>query len=213
MYGMTEAFRSTYLDPAEIDRRPESIGKAVPTAEVLVVRPDGSLCDPGEEGEIVHLGGPHITLGYWNSPERTAERFRPMPARHGAPGAAQLAVWSGDRATVDDDGFIYYIGRRDEIIKTSGYRISPTEVEEGAYATNLVRDAVAFGVDDEVLGQRVRLVVSPAEAVLDTAALTTAMRAHVPSYMIPASVVVLESLPRSPNGKFDRTRIRQECAG
>ena len=82
MYGLTEAFRSTYLDPAEVDRRPDSIGKAIPNAEILVVRPDGTHCDPGEEGELVHRGA-LVALGYWNDPERTAERFRPAPGRDG----------------------------------------------------------------------------------------------------------------------------------
>lgn len=208
MYGMTEAFRSTYLDPAEVDRRPDSIGKAVPTAEILVVRPDGSSCDPGEEGELVHRGGPHVALGYWNDPDRTAERFRPIPGR----GEPERAVWSGDRVVMDDDGFIYFIGRRDEMIKTSGYRISPTEVEEVAYATGLVRDAVAFGVEDETLGQRIRLVVAPAVSDFDADVLLADMKSRVPRYMVPGSVVVLGALPRSPNGKFDRNLIREEFA-
>jgi len=210
MYGMTEAFRSTYLDPAEVDRRPDSIGKAVPTAEVLVVRPDGSVCDPGEEGELVHHGGPHISLGYWNDPERTAERFRPVPGRGEPGGPAERAVWSGDRAVTDDEGFIYFIGRRDWMIKTSGYRISPTEVEEVAYSTGLVRDAVALGVDDETLGQRVRLVVAPVETEFDTEMLLKEMKSQIPLYMVPSSVVVLDSLPRNPNGKFDRALLREE---
>ena len=95
MYGLTEAFRSTYLDPAEVDRRPDSIGKAIPNAEILVVRPDGSLCDPGEEGELVHRGA-LVALGYWNDPERTAERFQPAPGRDGGHARTdELAVWSG----------------------------------------------------------------------------------------------------------------------
>jgi len=203
MYGMTEAFRSTYLDPAEVDRRPDSIGKAVPTAEVLVVRPDGSQCDPGEEGELVHRGGPHISLGYWNDRERTGERFRHC-------GTTEPAVWSGDRAVTDEEGFIYFIGRRDWMIKTSGYRISPTEVEEVAYATGLVRDAVALGVDDETLGQRVRLVVAPAVPEFDAEVLLKEMKSRLPLYMVPSSVVVLDTLPRNPNGKFDRALLREE---
>jgi acyl-CoA ligase (AMP-forming) (exosortase A-associated) len=210
MYGMTEAFRSTYLDPAEVDRRPDSIGKAVPTAEILVVRPDGSLCDPGEEGELVHVGGPHISRGYWNDPQRTAERFRPAPGDDMPSATPRSAVWSGDRAVTDDEGFIYFIGRRDEMIKTSGYRISPTEVEEAAYATSLVRDAVAFGVEDDLLGQSVRLVVAAAAEELDTDTLLARMASRLPRYMVPSSVIVVETLPRSPNGKFDRTLIREE---
>jgi acyl-CoA ligase (AMP-forming) (exosortase A-associated) len=117
MYGLTEAFRSTYLDPAEVDRRPGSIGKAIPGAEILVVRPDGSSCDAGEEGELVHRG-PHVALGYWNDPVHTAERFRPVPGRDQPWRTTELAVWSGDVVTADDEGFLYFVGRKDEMIKT-----------------------------------------------------------------------------------------------
>jgi acyl-CoA ligase (AMP-forming) (exosortase A-associated) len=211
MYGLTEAFRSTYLDPAEIDRRPGAIGKAVPGAEIHVVRPDGSPCDPGEEGELVHRG-PHVALGYWNDPVRTAERFRTVSGRDKSCHTNEVEVWSGDTVVTDDDGFIYFVGRSDEMIKTSGYRISPTEVEEVAYATGLVRDAVAFGVEDATLGQRVRLVVSPATKDFDTNVLLAEMKSRLPLYMVPSSVVVREALPRLANGKFDRALLREEFA-
>ena len=151
MYGLTEAFRSTYLDPAEVDRRPDSIGKAIPNAEVLVLRPDGSQCRPGEEGELVHRG-PLVALGYWNDPERTSQRFRPFPSPAPSWRAPEIAVWSGDTVVADEEGFLYFVGRSDDMIKTSGYRVSPTEVEEAAYGTALVRDAVALGVEDAALG-------------------------------------------------------------
>ncbi|WP_211229493.1 acyl-CoA ligase (AMP-forming), exosortase A system-associated [Nakamurella lactea] len=212
MYGLTEAFRSTYLDPAEVDRRPDSIGKAIPNAEILVVRPDGTECDPGEEGELVHRGA-LVSLGYWNDPDRTAERFRPVPGRERDASwrAPELAVWSGDGVTRDEDGFLYFVGRTDEMIKTSGYRVSPTEIEEVAFASGLVRDAVALGMDDAKLGQRVLLVASPvAGQDLDTKELLAVMRRQLPLYMLPSTVVVRPELPRSPNGKFDRVRLREE---
>ena len=137
MYGLTEAFRSTYLDPAEVDRRPDSIGRAIPNAEVLVVRPDGTRCAPGEEGELVHRGA-LVALGYWNDPVRTGERFRPVPGPAPAWRAPELAVWSGDGVVADEDCFLYFVGRKDEMIKTSGYRVSPTEIEEVLYRTGLV---------------------------------------------------------------------------
>ncbi|KAE8764874.1 acyl-CoA ligase (AMP-forming), exosortase A system-associated [Georgenia thermotolerans] len=210
MYGLTEAFRSTYLDPAEVDRRPGSIGKAIPDAEILVVREDGTECAPGEEGELVHRGA-LVALGYWNDPARTAERFRPAPGRDGAWRAPEMAVWSGDRVVRDEEGFLYFVGRQDEMIKTSGYRVSPAEVEEVAAATGLVRDAVALGVEDPRLGQKVLLVVSPAATGDFTEeGLLAAMRRSLPLYMVPAGVVVREEIPRSPNGKFDRARLREE---
>ena len=130
-----------------MDRRPDSIGKAIPNAEILVVRPDGSLCDPGEEGELVHRGA-LVAMGYWNDPERTAERFRPAPRVNPACAPTEMAVWSGDTVVRDEEGFLYFVGRKDEMIKTSGYRVSPSEIEEAAYDTGLVRDAVALGVED-----------------------------------------------------------------
>lgn len=210
MYGLTEAFRSTYLDPAEVDRRPDSIGKAIPNAEILVVRPDGSPCAPGEEGELVHRGA-LVAMGYWNDPERTAARFRPAPGRPRGLSVDEIAVWSGDTVVRDEDGFLYFVGRMDEMIKTSGYRVSPTEVEEVAYDTGLVRDAVALGRDDRRLGQHIVLVVTPADGVvLEPEALHAELRNRLPRYMAPHEVVVRGELPRSPNGKFDRARLRAE---
>jgi acyl-CoA ligase (AMP-forming) (exosortase A-associated) len=210
MYGLTEAFRSTYLDPAEVDRRPDSIGKAIPNAEVLVVRPDGSLCGPGEQGELVHRGA-LVAMGYWNDPERTAERFRPAPAREPGLCTEEMAVWSGDEVVRDEEGFLYFVGRRDEMIKTSGYRVSPTEIEEVAYDTGLVRDAIALGVEDTDLGQHVVLVVSPMSGdTVDVDALLAQMRKALPLYMLPRRVDARLEIPRSPNGKFDRSLLRKE---
>ena len=212
MYGLTEAFRSTYLDPAQVDTRPDSIGKAIPNAEIVVVRPDGSRCGPGEEGELVHRG-PLVALGYWGDPDRTAERFKPAPGTRPAWRTPELAVWSGDTVVADEDGYLYFVGRRDEMIKTSGYRVSPTEVEEVAYDSGLVRDAVAVGVDDDRLGQRIVMLATAANGRLDPSALIAQMRRKLPLYMVPAVVEVREQLPRSPNGKFDRVLLKSELSG
>jgi len=210
MYGLTEAFRSTYLDPQEVDRRPDSIGKAIPNAEILVVREDGSLCGPGEPGELVHRG-PLVALGYWDDAERTAQRFRPPPNRPVELCTPELAVWSGDVVVRDEEGFLYFVGRRDDMIKTSGYRVSPQEIEEVAYETGLIQDAVALGLEDETLGHRIVLVVTPCDpAGFDPAALNVRLRQVLPAYMVPAEVLVRGVLPRSPNGKFDRALLRHE---
>lgn len=209
MYGLTEAFRSTYLDPAEVDRRPDSIGKAIPNAEILVLRPDGSLCDPGEEGELVHRGA-LVGLGYWNDPARTAERYRPVVHPGQEWRTPELAVWSGDTVVADEEGFLYFVGRTDDMIKTSGYRVSPTEIEEAAYSTGLIRDAVAIGIADATLGQRIVLVATPTDDETDAAALTAALRQRLPLYMVPAHVELRSELPRNPNGKFDRNLIKSE---
>lgn len=212
MYGLTEAFRSTYLDPSEVDRRPDSIGKAIPNAEILVLRPDGSPCAAGEEGELVHRGA-LVGLGYWNDPVRTAERYRPVHHPGQEWRAPELAVWSGDTVVADEEGFLYFVGRRDEMIKTSGYRVSPTEIEEAAYSTGLVRDAVALGVPDDALGQRIVLVATPTAPDLEVSALLAALRQLLPLYMVPAQIEARADLPRSPNGKFDRNLIKAEVTG
>ncbi|HLV58743.1 MAG TPA: AMP-binding protein, partial [Natronosporangium sp.] len=213
MYGLTEAFRSTFLDPSEVDRRPDSIGTAVPNAEILVVRPDGSPCEPGEVGELVHRGA-LVAMGYWNDPQRTAERFRPVPGRPGGLCVEEVAVWSGDAVVRDRDGFLYFVGLMDDMIKTSGYRVSPTEIEEAAYESGLVRDAVAVGRPDDRLGEHIVLVVTPAAGVeLDRDRLLADLRERLPRYLVPRHVVIRSELPRSPNGKFDRARLREEVAG
>jgi acyl-CoA synthetase (AMP-forming)/AMP-acid ligase II len=213
MYGLTEAFRSTYLDPAQVDARPDSIGKAVPNAEILVVRADGSLCERGEEGELVHRG-PLVSLGYWKDPERTAQRFRPLPGDPDDWRDPELAVWSGDTVVSDAEGFLYFVGRADDMIKTSGYRVSPSEIEEVAYSTGLVRDAVAIGVPNERLGHRVVMLVTPVTgADLDPDELLRLLRRELPLFMVPSEIIVREELPYSPNGKFDRVQIRKELDG
>jgi acyl-CoA ligase (AMP-forming) (exosortase A-associated) len=209
MYGLTEAFRSTYLDPGQVDQRPDSIGKAIPNAEIVVVRPDGARCDPGEPGELVHRGA-LVALGYWSDPTRTAERFKPAPGDRPNWRNPELAVWSGDTVVADEEGYLYFVGRRDEMIKTSGYRVSPTEVEEVAYDSGLVRDAVALGIEDARLGQRIVLLATAAGKELDPKALITYMRSRLPLYMVPAAIEVRRQLPRSPNGKFDRNLLKAE---
>jgi acyl-CoA ligase (AMP-forming) (exosortase A-associated) len=215
MYGLTEAFRSTYLPPSEVDRRPDSIGKAIPNAEILVLRQDGSPCAPNEPGELVHRGA-LVGMGYWNDHEKTAERYKPLPAN--TPGREaglvlpELAVFSGDTVRRDEEGFLYFIGRRDEMMKTSGYRVSPTEVEEAIYTTRQVGECVAFGVDHPTLGQEIVVIVTPAQALpLEVAVLLAECRGLMPAYMIPAHVEVRQGpLPRNPNGKIDRKLLSTE---
>jgi acyl-CoA ligase (AMP-forming) (exosortase A-associated) len=209
MYGLTEAFRSTYLPPAELDRRPDSIGRAIPNAEVMVVRPDGTPCAPDEPGELVHRGA-LVALGYWNDPAKTAERFRPAPGQDPALPLTELAVWSGDTVRRDADGFLYFIGRGDDMIKVSGYRISPGEVEEIVYATGLVAEAAAVGLPHPELGQAIALfALAPDGAPLAAEVVIAECRRRLPAYMVPAHVEVrTEPLPRNPNGKIDRKLLQ-----
>ncbi len=207
MYGLTEAFRSTYLPPAELERRPDSMGRAIPNAEVLVVRPDGTLCEADEPGELVHRGA-LVALGYWNDPGKTAERFRPAPGHDPALPLPEMAVWSGDTVRRDAEGFLYFVGRADDMIKVSGYRISPTEVEEAVHATGLAQEAAAFGVSHPVLGQAVVLVAVSPDAQLAPALLKQCQQ-RLPAYMVPAHIAVRsEPLPRNPNGKIDRKLLQ-----
>ena len=210
MYGLTEAFRSTYLPPAEVDRRPNSIGKAIPNAEILVLRDDGTECAADEPGELVHRGA-LVGLGYWGDAEKTAERYKLLPPGVGGREAGlqlpEFAVYSGDTVRRDAEGFLYFIGRRDEMMKTSGYRVSPTEVEEVLYATQMVGECVAFGTEHPTLGQAIQVIASAPDgsAALDVPALLAACKLRMPAYMVPAGVQPMAGpLPRNPNGKIDR---------
>jgi acyl-CoA ligase (AMP-forming) (exosortase A-associated) len=214
MYGLTEAFRSTYLPPEEVDRRPDSIGKAIPNAEILVLRDDGTECAPDEPGELVHRGA-LVGQGYWNDPVKTAERYKLLPGRLSGLTLPEYAVFSGDTVRRDAEGFLYFVGRRDEMMKTSGYRVSPTEVEEVLYATRLVGECVAFGVDHPTLGQAIQVIATPpaGAAALDVPALLAQCRQHMPAYMVPAGIdPAVGPLPRNPNGKIDRKLLAAEWA-
>ncbi|VWX46483.1 acyl-CoA ligase (AMP-forming), exosortase A system-associated [Novosphingobium sp. 9U] len=209
MYGLTEAFRSTYLDPDMVDAHPTSMGKAIPHAEILVIDDAGAVAADDVEGELVHCG-PLVAQGYWQDAERTAERFRPAPAasRYGG-----MAVWSGDRVRRDREGLLYFVGRRDAMIKSAGNRISPQELEEAALSTGLVIEAVALGVPDERLGQAVHLVVRPSPGAPDARdALPKRLAQDLPNFMQPRLIHWREAMPVGPNGKIDRNGLQQELA-
>jgi acyl-CoA ligase (AMP-forming) (exosortase A-associated) len=207
MYGLTEAFRSTSLDPALVHEHPDSVGEAIPFAEVMIVGEDGSEAAPGEEGELVHAG-PLVAHGYWHDPKRTGERFKPAPSFSRCGGTA---VWSGDRAVRGADGLIRFRGRDDAMIKVSGNRLSPTEIEEAALASGAVREVLALGVKDERLGQAVKLVaVAKGEGAEER--LKAHLAAELPAYMQPREIVWRDELPLSPNGKVDRAALVKEFA-
>lgn len=201
MYGLTEAFRSTYLPPEEVDRRPTSIGKAIPECEVFLVTADGRPARRGEPGILVHRG-PTVSLGYWNRPEDTARVLRPHPFIPKERGG-DIVCYSGDLATQDEDGFFYFVGRDDAMIKSSGYRISPSEVEEVLMGTGAFRQIAVIGLPDEVAGQRVHAIGVPREEKIDVAGALSAAARELPSYMLPRQIELVESLPTTPNGKID----------
>ena len=207
MYGLTEAFRSSSLDPALVDTHPDSVGTAIPFAELMVVGPEGNEAEPGEEGELVHAG-PLVAQGYWQDPQRTAERFKPAPAFSRLGG---MAVWSGDTVVKGKDGLLRFRGRDDAMIKVSGNRISPTEIEEAALASAAVSDAAALGVPDERLGQAIVLVVVARVDGADEQ-LRSYLRRELPPHMQPQGVIWKDKLPVGPNGKLDRTALKAELA-
>ena len=205
MYGLTEAFRSTYLPPVLVNSHPDSMGRAIPFAEILVVRPDGSITNDDEPGELVHCG-PLVAQGYWRDAARTAERFRPAPpaSRYGG-----MAVWSGDTVRRDAQGLLYFVGRDDAMIKSAGNRISPTEIEEAAVAVPGVAEAVALGIADDRLGQAVRLLLRGQGDALP-AAVAAHLKSELPNFMQPRDIVMLDQFPRNPNGKIDRVALARE---
>ncbi|GAB3290044.1 acyl-CoA ligase (AMP-forming), exosortase A system-associated [Parahaliea aestuarii] len=212
MYGLTEAFRSTYLPPEQVALRPDSIGRAIPNAEILVVDSEGRECGPDEPGELVHRGA-LVAMGYWNAPELTAQRFRPAPGRPGELSTPELAVWSGDRVRRDSEGYLYFLSREDEMIKTSGYRVSPTEVEEVVYGAAPIAQAAAVGLQHPVLGQAILVLVSagPEQGAEELQqAVLLHCRRELPSFMVPQAVIVLAQLPLGPNGKLDRKSLATE---
>lgn len=201
MYGLTEAFRSTFLPPDQIDIRPTSIGKAIPECEVFLVTDNGSRAGPGEQGILVHRG-PTVSLGYWNRPEETAKVLRPNPLKRPHEGP-DIVCYSGDLMTQDEQGYFYFVGRNDSMIKSSGYRVSPTEVEEVLMATGQFRQVVVIGMPDESIGQKVHAIAVPIGqgASVQEARLRCAQM--LPAYMVPREIELVSSLPMTPNGKVD----------
>lgn len=208
MYGLTEAFRSTYLPPDQIDIRPTSMGKAIPNAQVLVVRPDGTECGPGEPGELVHRGS-LVAMGYWNDHKKTAERFKPSPTKPNGIPLDEVAVWSGDQVKKDEEGFLYFISRMDEMIKTSGYRVSPSEVEESIYALPAVKEAAAIGLTHPTLGQAILLVITVTDDLTSQDILKYCKK-ELPNFMVPQEVIFLDNMPHNQNGKIDRKLLATE---
>ena len=210
MYGLTEAFRSTYLDPKELCSRPTSIGKAIPNATILVINTKGEICQADEPGELVHIGV-HVSLGYWNNKDKTEQKFRKLPSQLQSEYGSELAVWSGDIVTRDQQGFLYFVGRNDDMIKSSGYRISPSELEEIATTHPSVQQVAALGIAHSQLGQAILLVISlAANATIPKPDLMKFLKKQLPNYMHPHFLEIADSLPRNPNGKINRPLLQEK---
>jgi acyl-CoA ligase (AMP-forming) (exosortase A-associated) len=212
MYGLTEAFRSTYLPPDQLDRRPESIGKAIPDTEIFVINDQGRLCAPGEVGQLVHRG-PTVALGYWNDIPATQDRFRKNPLAASSAATEERVCYSGDLVRQDEDGFLYYVGRGDSMIKSSGHRISPTEIEEVLFSSGYVRHAAVVGVADERMGHTIVAFVTPLEGSQQAEQqILQYCVESLPRYMVPAKIELVESLPTTSSGKVDYCALRQRLS-
>ncbi len=208
MYGLTEAFRSTYLPPDQLDRRPTSMGKAIPDTEILVVNDRGQPCKPGEVGELVHRG-PTVSMGYWGQPDLTAKVLRPHPFLPKELGDQERVCYSGDLVTMDEEGFLYFVGRRDTMIKSSGFRISPTEVEEALFSSGKLVGAAVIGIPDEVLGQAIKaFVVVKSGDPVTAQDLLAHCGGKLPRHMVPKMIEVVSELPKTSSGKVDYPALR-----
>ncbi|HEX4267617.1 MAG TPA: AMP-binding protein [Steroidobacteraceae bacterium] len=206
MYGLTECKRVSYLDPELIDAKPGSVGKAIPGTEVYLLSADGKPVPPGEVGTL-YVRGPHVMAGYWNRPDLTEEMLKPGKL----PGEKVLCTH--DLFRMDDEGYLYFVGRTDDIIKSRGEKVSPVEVENALHRIPGVREAAVVGVPDEHLGQVIRAyVVADPTAGLTVQSLRADSAAFLESYMVPSQVILCDSLPRSPNGKVNKRILAAETA-
>lgn len=205
MFGLTEAFRGTYLAPEKLATHPTSIGKAIPDCQILILDESGDECAPNEVGELVQRGAT-VAKGYWRDPENTAKVFRTHPRFPG-----ETLVYSGDNAYRDEDGYLYFVARRDEMIKTKGFRVSPTEVESEVVNHAEIAGAVAFAVPNDAVGEDIGCAyLSESGEPLSEATLRQYLKEKLPGHMVPAHLLHFEHFPITGNaGKFDRKQIKQ----
>lgn len=201
MYGLTECKRCTYLPPEDLDRKPGSVGIAIPNTELWLIGERGERLGPGRTGELV-IRGATVMQGYWNKPEETARRLHPGPL----PG--ERVLHTGDLCRLDEDGYLYFVGRMDDIIKSRGEKVAPAEVEAALLAIPGVREAAVIGVPDPVLGEAVKaFVVADDGVVLDEAGLRRACAERLESVMVPRRIELVASLPRTDSGKIRKVGL------
>ncbi len=201
MYGQTECKRVCYLPPEELDRRPSSVGVAIPNSEVYIVDEKGERLPPGQVGELV-VRGPHVMQGYWRSPELSAQRFRP------GPNPGEQLLFTGDLFKMDEEGFLYFVSRKDDIIKCKGEKVSPVEVENAVCELEGVALAAVVGVPDPLLGQAIRLIVVRREgSELTERDLKAFCARRLDDYMMPKYIDFVQELPRTDNGKINRREL------
>lgn len=208
MYGLTEAFRSTYLPPDEVDRRPSSIGKAIPNVEILVINDQGRLCEAGEVGELVHRGAT-VAQGYWRDPESSARVFRPHPLDRSRRRNAEIVVYSGDLVKMDAEGYLYYVARRDQLMKSSGFRVSPDEIEASIFSSGLVAQVISFAVPRNEVDDEIVAAVVPRDPLdFREERLLQFCKGEMPEYMQPRVIWCLDHFPLTTSGKPDRVTLK-----
>ena len=206
MYGLTEAFRSSFLSPADYPQKKGSIGKAIPHAEVFVINRNGDECEPNEHGEIVHCG-PLVGLGYLNDAEATAARYRDTLPCSKYYELCDRCVYSGDVGWKDEDGFLYFVGRTDRMIKSNGFRIAPEEIEQAVTAHTPYGLCYALGEKHPVHGQIIVIIVESDETP-DLKRIQLELRPHISGFMIPEKVMQVSKMPLNSNGKVDGEVLR-----
>ena len=202
-YGMAEASYSLGLEPDQIDQRPASVGKPFPGTQAWIVDEDGQGLGPDQIGELVVRGG-HVRSGYWNNPENTTQRFRPGPV----PG--ETVCFTGDMFRTDEEGYFYFVGRSDEIIKSGAKKVVPREIENVLYSLDGVLEAAAVGIPDPLLGQVIKAFVVPTEQARDSLTVQDILRycnQTLEAYKVPRQVEIRDSLPKTPSGKIIKTDL------
>lgn len=200
MYGLTETKRTLYLPPEQLRGRPGSVGVAIPGTEVWLVDEHDQRLGPNQVGELVIRGG-HVMCGYWNDAEKTAQRYRPGPV------AGERVCYSGDLFRMDDEGYFYFVARKDDIIKSRGEKVAPKEVENVLHDLPGIAEAAVVGVPDALLGQAVTAFVVSDGRPLSERDVLLYCRARLEDFMVPKQVVFVDSLPRSANGKIDKSAL------
>jgi long-chain acyl-CoA synthetase len=207
MYGLTECKRVCYLEPELVDIKPGSVGKAIPGTEVFLLSPDGKPVPPGEKG-ILHIRGPHVMLGYWNKEELSREMLRPG----NLPG--ERILYSNDWFKMDDEGFLYFLGRNDDIIKTRGEKVSPMEIENVLYRINGVKEAAVIGVPDDIMGEAIIAFLTTHDLLQrDEKEIIRECMAHLELFMVPQRVIFLNEMPKSSNSKIDKKELKKMYSG
>jgi acyl-CoA synthetase (AMP-forming)/AMP-acid ligase II len=202
MYGLTECKRCTYLPPKDIDRKPESVGIAIPNTELWIVDENGNKVGPNTVGQLV-IRGATVMKGYWEKPEATAKKLKPGPLPN------EMVLYTGDYCRLDDEGYLYFVGRMDDIIKSRGEKVAPKEVENALVNVGGVKEAAVIGVADDLLGQAIKaFVVLDAGAAFSEKDLQKECQKRLESFMVPKYIEIVPELPKTTTGKIKKTDLR-----